>query len=217
MDEDSVVNKNVIYLLSWMSGKISWLVGLVFLILSNFSNLLFIFSLIPRLSSPKILLIIKLFALLNVTDDILSMLLPVKLKLINEARRNNNKKQTSSSKESTEKSNDNSKRSKIIELISPNEEIEDEDQFKSQIENALNLCGRFQGSRVFGMVHISNPLLLSQHYLHVQKCFGTFFSSFLIESRLVLYRKTLWPAIGAHVCYNTVVQLDAFLRKLILK
>ena len=201
-----------LYLLSWISGKISWLLGLGFFLYGSFPNLLFIFSVIPRfMSSPKTLLIIKLVALLKVTGDILSMLLPIKFKLINEARKKSKRrKQTRlSSEESSKKSNDTTNRSKIIKLLSPKEEIEDEDKFKSQMDNALNLCGRFEGSRAFAMAHIGSPLSLSHQYLRVQKCVGTFFSSFLIESRLVVCRKTLWAAIGAHVCYNTITALLA--------
>ena len=40
--------------------------------------------------------------------------------------------------------------------------------------------------------------------ISLQKFCGTFCSSLLIESRLVVNRRCLWPAIGAHMAYNSL-------------
>ena len=40
--------------------------------------------------------------------------------------------------------------------------------------------------------------------ISLQKFCGTFCSSLLIESRLVVNRRCLWPTIGAHMAYNSL-------------
>ena len=63
---------------------------------------------------------------------------------------------------------------------------------------------RVIGASFFGLGHAfacSDPIELA---LAPQKVVGTFMSSLLIESRLAHKRKSVWPAVGAHMAFNVI-------------
>ena len=123
--------------------------------------------------------------------------------------------------------NTKTKGNRIINLVSPIiTEIEDRDAgddegssindndaslLSRRITTTLRLSSRYMSSLLFGIAHLGNPLPLQQQYILLQKCFGTFASSFLIESRLFIQRRTVWCPIGAHIMFNSVGVLTTVL------
>lgn len=77
---------------------------------------------------------------------------------------------------------------------------------------AISRSARFFGAKEFGLAHgpIAGDVPWQLHWYFLQKSIGTFFSSLLVESRLVIQRRTLWGALGAHVAYNTISDLSPF-------
>ena len=84
------------------------------------------------------------------------------------------------------------------------ESPEKENELANYITKSLLLYSRLQASLSFGLGHLENPLALHNQYIKLQKCIGTFVSSFLVESRLLMKRKTIWCPIGAHIFFNTM-------------
>jgi hypothetical protein len=72
---------------------------------------------------------------------------------------------------------------------------------------ALPLAARVFGATAFGNAYgfsAVGKVPLAIGVLTMQKCFGTFASSMIVESRLVSKRHNLWGAIGAHYAFNTI-------------
>jgi len=61
---------------------------------------------------------------------------------------------------------------------------------------------RWKGAHSFGLAHAMGPF---------QKILGTTLSSLFVESRLALCRRTLWGAIGAHMSYNFLVEVQGII------
>ena len=80
----------------------------------------------------------------------------------------------------------------------------------------LPLSARFFGAVAFGKGHQLTKGFVQTLYglCHLQKLFGTFASSMLMESRLVQKRRNLWCAMGAHAAFNCAVVSIAFILKM---
>jgi hypothetical protein len=74
------------------------------------------------------------------------------------------------------------------------------------LEQTFSRSARFHGACEFGAAHVNvqGGLPLGEALMKLQKGFGTFASSLLVESRLVVNRRNLWGAVGAHVAYNSL-------------
>jgi hypothetical protein len=75
-----------------------------------------------------------------------------------------------------------------------------------KLERSILMASFWMTSMSFGAAHIpqipsKDPLL---QWVYVTKFFGTFASSFCIERRLCLRRRTLWSAVGSHMAYNAL-------------
>jgi hypothetical protein len=75
-----------------------------------------------------------------------------------------------------------------------------------KLERSILMASFWMTSMSFGAAHIpmippKDPL---RQWLYVNKFFGTFVSSFCIERRLCLRRRSLWSAVGSHVAYNAL-------------
>ena len=78
------------------------------------------------------------------------------------------------------------------------------------IRQSTSRSTRWYSSVAFGIAHYEssipeNVVSPFRMCISAQKCFGTFLSSFLIESRLAINRGTIWGCIGAHAAYNFFV------------
>lgn len=68
---------------------------------------------------------------------------------------------------------------------------------------AISRSARWYGATRFGAAHVSSGRInVVTKVAGIQKCVGTLCSSFLLESRLAVIRRTIWGSIGAHVTYN---------------
>ena len=109
------------------------------------------------------------------------------------------------------------KRFRISRFFLKNCDSETSSRLQSTIGRYLNLLARWNGSMMFAAAHIGIPDMHNLvkngrmlaipsmwQYAFAQKYIGTFVSSFLVESRLVVHRGTLWGAVGAHVAFNAL-------------
>lgn len=70
-------------------------------------------------------------------------------------------------------------------------------------DRAVSWNARWLGAVYFGWAHLG----LAADFSGVQKCAITMIHSLLIESRLAVKRRTLWGAIGAHVAWNSLIDV----------
>jgi len=71
----------------------------------------------------------------------------------------------------------------------------DRQHLHQYFDHVISWSARWKGAYNFGLAHAGQGV-------PIQKVLGTTLSSLFIESRLVIHRKTLWGAIGAHMAYN---------------
>ncbi len=92
-------------------------------------------------------------------------------------------------------------------------DLETESTLVRQIQVVLLQTTRWRTSSLFAAAHVPckmSPLLAStdissgDQYSYLRKFWGVFSSSFLVESRLVSRRGTIWGACGAHMCFNAL-------------
>jgi hypothetical protein len=80
-------------------------------------------------------------------------------------------------------------------------------ELERKLEKSFSRSARFWGAREFGAAHspmVPGGLPLREALRYLQKGFGTFASSLLVESRLVVNRRNIWGAVGAHVAFNAM-------------
>lgn len=146
-----------------------------------------------------------------------ALILPAQLGLLQTAARNppkRNSTNTASNHHNEEAITGSSRISKLVHWndLSDSETLK-EKELETTIDRSLKWTTRWFGSFWFGAAHLpygqrgfNERLMLSSaaQYSYLQKFMGTLASSFIVESRLVVHRRTLWGAIGAHVAFNTL-------------
>lgn len=90
----------------------------------------------------------------------------------------------------------------------------EESALACEIQKVLLRMTRWKTSALFAAAHVPFKGALvdgaqvlfdsGDHYVYLRKFLGVFCSSFLVESRLVACRGTIWGACGAHMCFNTL-------------
>jgi membrane protease YdiL (CAAX protease family) len=146
-----------------------------------------------------------------------ALILPAQLGLLQTAARNQPKRNSTNTASNHHNEEAVNGPSRISRLVRGNDSSDSETlenkELETTIDRSLNWTTRWFGSFCFGAAHLpygqqglSERLTMSStaQYSYLQKFMGTLASSFLVESRLVVHRRTLWGAIGAHVAFNTI-------------
>ena len=78
-------------------------------------------------------------------------------------------------------------------------------ELERKLELSLSRSARFLGARQFGAAHaVVNGGFPREALKYLQKGFGTFALSLMFESRLVVNRRNIWGAVGAHTAFNSI-------------
>lgn len=79
-------------------------------------------------------------------------------------------------------------------------------ELQRKLEQTFSRSARFAGAWRFGAAHVvvNGRFPLQEALRYLQKGFGTFASSLLVESRLVVNRRNIWGAVGAHAAFNSM-------------
>ena len=223
--------------ISWRTGLLSLILQTYFIgskLVSSMSiNNAFCIS--PNSGKKIFFFLIPVVTFLSIIPDVIEMLM-AQIPLMMKARQNqhNDKLKNddcSFSSSSTSNSNqtqppqqntNDTKKNRIVSLVYPatstgrkglvkrKEEKEEKMMLTNRIKSTLLLTSRLKTSLLFGIAHIGSPVLYHEWYIRLQKYVGTFASSFLIESRLLIQRRTLWSPIGAHMFFNLIPALLQF-------
>jgi hypothetical protein len=137
-----------------------------------------------------------------------ALLLPAQVFIINMLRKQ--KEKASKAEDSSTVINVTSEQRKnavnMITTLALGKETKAPVELERKLEHCFSRSARFLGAREFGAAHavVKGGLPLREALRYLQKGFGTFVSSLLIESRLVVNRRNIWGAVGAHVAFNSI-------------
>jgi hypothetical protein len=188
-----VCSKSPIFGLFWLLGTSLGSITTVVTALKKNSALMNLVPMISRILSSEVILFPAHLQLLKMAKD----------------QQQDNSPETSSADSNKPRNNG------ICKMVSTGYDTESSTRLQATVDRSLNLSARCFGSVMFAVAHLGIPVSIKfprtiamvsgLQYALLQKYIGTFISSFLVESRLVVNRGTLWGAIGAHITFNTLV------------
>ena len=137
-----------------------------------------------------------------------ALFLPVKIFIINMLRKEKEKAPKADDASTTINAPSKERKNAVnmITTLALGKETKVPVELERKLELSLSRSARFLGARQFGAAHavVNGGFPLREALKFLQKGFGTFASSLLVESRLVVNRRNIWGAVGAHVAFNSI-------------